>query len=91
MCFLGQVRWKTCRPAPFLTAKPNRALIDEPITLEGRHLPPHSPITVRARMHNEDGDLWEAFSHYNTDGRGVVNCESRDRATVCRDWESDSK
>ncbi|XP_038868241.1 acyl-coenzyme A thioesterase 1-like isoform X2 [Salvelinus namaycush] len=70
---LGQVRWKTCRPVPFLTAKPNRALIDEPITLEGRHLPPHSPITVCARMHNEDGDLWEAFSHYNTDGRGVVN------------------
>ncbi|CAB1353915.1 unnamed protein product [Coregonus sp. 'balchen'] len=24
-------------------------------------------------MHNEDGDLWEKLSHYNTDGRGVVN------------------
>ncbi|XP_070301773.1 acyl-coenzyme A thioesterase 2, mitochondrial isoform X2 [Salvelinus sp. IW2-2015] len=52
---------------------PTRALIDEPITLEGHHLPPHSPITVRAYMHNEDGDLWEALSHYNTDWRGVVN------------------
>ncbi|XP_055726191.1 acyl-coenzyme A thioesterase 2, mitochondrial-like [Salvelinus fontinalis] len=71
---VGPVRWKTsCSPAPFLTAMPTRALIDEPITLEGHHLPPHSPITVRAYMHNEDGDLWEALSHYNTDWRGVVN------------------
>ncbi|CAB1315191.1 unnamed protein product [Coregonus sp. 'balchen'] len=82
---VGPVRWKTyCSPAPFLTATPTRALIDEPITLEGHHLPPHSPITVRAYMHNEDGDLWEALSHYNTDemvttdesvGGSYVGCE----------------
>ncbi|XP_029549550.1 bile acid-CoA:amino acid N-acyltransferase-like [Salmo trutta] len=71
---MGPVRWKTsCSPAPFLTAMPTRALIDELFTLEGHHLPPHSPITVRACKPNEDGDLWEALSHYNTDGRGDVN------------------
>ncbi|KAJ8412083.1 hypothetical protein AAFF_G00143500 [Aldrovandia affinis] len=74
----GMVRGKTC-PAPLLTATPTRALIDEPITLEARHLPLHCPITVRAHMHSEDGDLWEALSHYYTDWRGVLNL-SRDEA-----------
>lgn len=27
-------------------------------------------------MHSEDGDLWEAFAHYNTNADGTVNCES---------------
>uniref|UniRef100_A0A3Q3KDY8 Acyl-coenzyme A thioesterase 4-like n=1 Tax=Monopterus albus TaxID=43700 RepID=A0A3Q3KDY8_MONAL len=34
--------------------------------IKGTFLPPHCPITLCAQMHSEDGDLWEAFAHYNT-------------------------
>uniref|UniRef100_A0A3Q3K1A9 Uncharacterized protein n=1 Tax=Monopterus albus TaxID=43700 RepID=A0A3Q3K1A9_MONAL len=54
------------RPSPLLTAAPVRALIDERISIKGTFLPPHCPITLCAQMHSEDGDLWEAFAHYNT-------------------------
>uniref|UniRef100_A0A3B4WW16 Bile acid-CoA:amino acid N-acyltransferase-like n=1 Tax=Seriola lalandi dorsalis TaxID=1841481 RepID=A0A3B4WW16_SERLL len=60
-------------PAPLLTAAPARALIDEQISIKGRFLPPHCPVTVCARMHSEDDDLWEAFAHYNTNADGTVN------------------
>ncbi|KAL7408141.1 hypothetical protein ABVT39_018829 [Epinephelus coioides] len=71
---VGGVRWKSSfRPAPLLTAAPARALIDEPISIKGRFLPPHSPVTVCAQMHSDDGDLWEAFAHYNTNSDGTVN------------------
>ncbi|XP_069394195.1 bile acid-CoA:amino acid N-acyltransferase-like [Paralichthys olivaceus] len=70
----GAVRWRSsCRPAPLLTAAPVRALIDEQISIKGHFLPPSSPVTVCARMHSEDGDLWEAFAHYNTNTDGTVN------------------
>uniref|UniRef100_A0A668ABW8 Uncharacterized protein n=1 Tax=Myripristis murdjan TaxID=586833 RepID=A0A668ABW8_9TELE len=59
--------------APLLTASPARALMDEQISISGRFLPPHQPVTVCARMHSEDGDLWESFSHYNTNANGCVN------------------
>ncbi|KAM3877888.1 peroxisomal succinyl-coenzyme A thioesterase-like [Diretmus argenteus] len=77
---IGALRWRSSyRPAPLLTATPARALIDEQITIKGHFLPPHSPVTVCAKMHSEDGDLWEAFSHYNTNENGVVNL-SRDHS-----------
>ncbi|XP_036387775.1 bile acid-CoA:amino acid N-acyltransferase-like isoform X2 [Megalops cyprinoides] len=79
-CMMGTMRQRSsCSPAPLLMAMPTRALMDEPIMLEARHLPPHCPITIRARMRSEDGDLWEALAHYHADGRGVVNL-SRDEA-----------
>lgn len=64
-------------PAPLLMAQPARALIDEQITIQGRFLPPHWPVTVQAHMHSEEGDLWEAFSHYTTNGNGAVNRKSK--------------
>ncbi|XP_023279354.1 bile acid-CoA:amino acid N-acyltransferase-like [Seriola lalandi dorsalis] len=71
---VGAVRWRSSyRPAPLLTAAPARALIDEQISIKGRFLPPHCPVTVCARMHSEDDDLWEAFAHYNTNADGTVN------------------
>ncbi|KAM4613085.1 bile acid-CoA:amino acid N-acyltransferase-like [Polymixia lowei] len=74
---VGAVRRKSnCRPAAVLTATPARALIDEQITIQGRFLPPRWPVTVCARMHCDDGDLWEAFSHYNTNENGIVNLTS---------------
>ncbi|XP_029947001.1 bile acid-CoA:amino acid N-acyltransferase-like isoform X1 [Salarias fasciatus] len=74
---VGAVRWQSSRKqAPVLTAAPVRALIDEQISIKGRFLPPHSPVTVCARMHCEDGDLWEAFAHYNTNASGAVNLTS---------------
>lgn len=74
---VGGVRWKSSyRQAPLLTAAPVRALIDEQISIKGRFLPPHWPVTVCAQMHSEDGDLWEAFAHYNTNADGTVNRES---------------
>ncbi|AWP03051.1 putative acyl-coenzyme A thioesterase 4-like [Scophthalmus maximus] len=73
-CALGAVRWSSSyRPAPLLTAAPVRALIDEQTSIKGQFLPPRSPVTVCARMHNEDGDLWEAFAHYNTNANGTFN------------------
>lgn len=77
LLLIGGVRWKSSfRQAPLLTAAPVRGLIDEQISITGRFLPPDSPVTVRARMHSEEGDLWESFAHYNTTADGTVNCES---------------
>ncbi|XP_062254868.1 bile acid-CoA:amino acid N-acyltransferase-like [Platichthys flesus] len=77
---VGAVRWRSsCRPAPLLTADPVRALIDEQISIKGHFLPPSSPVTVCAQMHSEDGDLWEACAHYNTNADGTVNL-SRDHS-----------
>lgn len=71
---VGGVRWKSSyRPAPLLTVSPIRALVDEPISIKGRFLPPNCPITVCARMHSEEGDLWESFAHYNTNADGTIN------------------
>lgn len=76
LILVGAVRWSSSyRPAPLLTAAPVRALIDEQTSIKGQFLPPRSPVTVCARMHNEDGDLWEAFAHYNTNANGTFNCE----------------
>lgn len=71
---VGAVRWKS-RQAPLLTASPVRALIDDQISIKGRFLPPRCPVTVHAQMQSEDGDVWEAFAHYNTDASGTVSCE----------------
>uniref|UniRef100_A0A3Q3AW77 Uncharacterized protein n=1 Tax=Kryptolebias marmoratus TaxID=37003 RepID=A0A3Q3AW77_KRYMA len=58
--------------------------IDEQISIRGGFLPPHCPVTVWARMHSDEGDLWEAFAHYNTNasvssdasvGGSYVGCE----------------
>ncbi|MBN3297633.1 ACOT4 thioesterase, partial [Amia calva] len=37
-----------------------------------QHLPPDKPFTMRARLRSEDGELWEAFSHYRSDQKGTV-------------------
>lgn len=74
---VGGLRWNSSySQAPELTAAPVRALIDEQISIKGRFLRPHCPVTVCAQMHSEDGDLWEAFAHYNMNADGTVNCES---------------
>ncbi|XP_061075683.1 acyl-coenzyme A thioesterase 3-like [Conger conger] len=79
-CMTGAVRGKsTYAPAPVLMAAPSRALIDEPIMLEARHLTPHCPVTLRAHMRCEEGDLWEALAYYYADSSGVLNL-SRDEA-----------
>ncbi|XP_076604432.1 bile acid-CoA:amino acid N-acyltransferase-like [Chaetodon auriga] len=70
----GGVRWKSSyKQAPLLTATPVRGLIDEQISIKGRFLRPHCPVTVCAQMHSEDGDLWEAFAHYNTKADGTID------------------
>ncbi|XP_042356582.1 peroxisomal succinyl-coenzyme A thioesterase-like isoform X2 [Plectropomus leopardus] len=71
---VGGVRWKSSfRQAPIFTATPARALIDEQVSIKGSFLPPRCPVTVCAQMHSDEGDLWEAFAHYNTDADGTVN------------------
>ncbi|XP_018554566.1 peroxisomal succinyl-coenzyme A thioesterase isoform X1 [Lates calcarifer] len=71
---VGAVRWRSSyRQPPVLIAAPARALIDEQISIKGRFLPPHCPVTVHSQMHSEDGDLWEAFAHYNADADGTVS------------------
>ncbi|XP_034388940.1 bile acid-CoA:amino acid N-acyltransferase-like [Cyclopterus lumpus] len=77
---MGGVRWESSfRTAPMLTATPLRALMDEQISIIGRFLTPQCPVTVCAQMHSDDGDLWEAFAHYNTNADGTVNL-TRDRS-----------
>ncbi|XP_068598073.1 peroxisomal succinyl-coenzyme A thioesterase-like [Brachionichthys hirsutus] len=67
-------RWKsTERRGPLLSAAPVRPLMDEQISITGRFLPPHCPVTLLAQMHSDEGDLWEAFGHYNTKADGTVN------------------
>ncbi|XP_041836716.1 acyl-coenzyme A amino acid N-acyltransferase 1-like isoform X2 [Melanotaenia boesemani] len=71
---VGAIRWRSSiKQAPLLTAAPVRALVDEQITIKGHFLPPHCPVTVCARMHSDDGDLWESFAHYNTNKNGSVS------------------
>uniref|UniRef100_A0A3B5R5A6 Bile acid-CoA:amino acid N-acyltransferase-like n=1 Tax=Xiphophorus maculatus TaxID=8083 RepID=A0A3B5R5A6_XIPMA len=70
----GKVRWMSnTRPAPVLTAAPVRALVDEQIIIRGHFLPPRCPVTVHARMHCDEGALWESIAHYNTDERGTFS------------------
>ncbi|XP_068170588.1 bile acid-CoA:amino acid N-acyltransferase-like [Antennarius striatus] len=72
--FLGGLRWRSSyRSIPLLTATPHRPLIDEQITIKGRFLPPHCPVTLCAQIQNEDGHLWKSFAHYNTNAEGTVN------------------
>uniref|UniRef100_A0A3P9PDA8 Acyl-CoA thioester hydrolase/bile acid-CoA amino acid N-acetyltransferase domain-containing protein n=1 Tax=Poecilia reticulata TaxID=8081 RepID=A0A3P9PDA8_POERE len=61
------------RPAPVLTAAPVRALVDEQVGIRGHFLPPRCPVTLHARMHSDEGDLWESFAHYNADERGTFS------------------
>ncbi|XP_029683276.1 peroxisomal succinyl-coenzyme A thioesterase-like isoform X2 [Takifugu rubripes] len=79
-CFhraVGGLRWRSSyTPAPSITAAPVRTLVDEQINIKAHFLPRHSPVTVCAQMHSEDGDLWEAFAHYNTDADGTVSLTS---------------
>ncbi|XP_053723043.1 peroxisomal succinyl-coenzyme A thioesterase-like [Synchiropus splendidus] len=71
---LGFIRWHSgSSPAPFLSASPARALVDESVTIRADFLPPHRPVTLRSRLRSEDGDLWEAFAHYTSDSRGAVD------------------
>ncbi|XP_068598086.1 peroxisomal succinyl-coenzyme A thioesterase-like [Brachionichthys hirsutus] len=71
---VGGWRWKsTKRQGPLLSAAPVRPLVDEQICITGRFLPPHCPVTLLAQMHSDEGDLWEAFAHYNTKADGTVN------------------
>ncbi|XP_068170590.1 peroxisomal succinyl-coenzyme A thioesterase-like [Antennarius striatus] len=71
---MGGFQWKSSyRSATLLSAVPVRPLIDEQICITGRFLPPRSPVTLHAQMHSEEGDLWEAFAHYNTKADGTVN------------------
>nr|XP_020497981.1 bile acid-CoA:amino acid N-acyltransferase-like [Labrus bergylta] len=71
---VGGVRWKSSHGlAPLLTASPVRALIDEKISIKGSFLPPHCAVTLCARMHSEDGDLWESFAHFNTKADGTFH------------------
>ncbi|KAM7006184.1 bile acid-CoA:amino acid N-acyltransferase-like [Tautogolabrus adspersus] len=71
---VGGIRWRSSyRLAPILTASPVRALIDEKISIKGSFLPPHCAVTLCARMHCEDGDLWESFAHFNTKADGTVH------------------
>ncbi|KAM3620997.1 uncharacterized protein V6R79_004672 [Siganus canaliculatus] len=73
-CAMGGPRWSSSfRAAPLLTAAPTRALIDEQISIKGRFLAPHCPVTVCAQMHSEDGDLWESCAHYTTKADGTIN------------------
>ncbi|XP_077386599.1 peroxisomal succinyl-coenzyme A thioesterase-like [Festucalex cinctus] len=59
--------------APVLAANPVRGLVDDPISIQAGFLPPHHPVTLCTQMCSEDGDLWEAFGHYNTSADGTVN------------------
>ncbi|XP_036415875.1 bile acid-CoA:amino acid N-acyltransferase-like isoform X2 [Colossoma macropomum] len=68
------MRWRvTDRMVRLLTATPSRALMDEQIVLKGHYLPCNSPVTFRARMRCENGNLWESMSHYHTDENGDVD------------------
>ncbi|KAM9813910.1 peroxisomal succinyl-coenzyme A thioesterase-like [Neosynchiropus ocellatus] len=68
------IRWHSGRsPAPILSASPARALVDEAVGIRAEFLPPHRPVTMRSRLRSEDGDLWEAFAHYNSTSRGAVD------------------
>uniref|UniRef100_A0A3Q2ZJS8 Acyl-coenzyme A thioesterase 4-like n=1 Tax=Hippocampus comes TaxID=109280 RepID=A0A3Q2ZJS8_HIPCM len=60
-------------PAPVLTVTPARGLVDDPICIKAGFMPPNHPVTLCAQMRSENGDLWEAFGHYNTSADGTVN------------------
>lgn len=58
---------------PLLTVNPSRGLVDERFTVLVRRLPPIQQVTLHSQIHSEDGDLWEAFSHYVSGTTGAVN------------------
>lgn len=61
------------RTPPLLSVRPTRALVDEKFTVLVENLPHAAPVTLHALHHSEDGDYWEAYGHYISDHRGVVN------------------
>ncbi|XP_072308876.1 acyl-coenzyme A thioesterase 1-like [Eucyclogobius newberryi] len=70
-------RSSSLRPGPLLTSDPCRALMDEKMVIKGRFLPPRAPVTLCTQLYSEEGDLWQAHAHYNTDPQGSVD--------LCRD------
>ncbi|XP_041637297.1 peroxisomal succinyl-coenzyme A thioesterase-like [Cheilinus undulatus] len=58
---------------PILSVVPNRALVDETFKVVVENLPPTSPVTLHSLHHSEDKDFWEAYGHYISDHRGLVN------------------
>ncbi|XP_028813581.1 acyl-CoA thioesterase 19 isoform X2 [Denticeps clupeoides] len=60
------------QPCPVLSVHPTRALVDEGFAVMVEMLPPGFAVTLRALIHSEDNDFWEAYGHYVSDDTGCV-------------------
>jgi dienelactone hydrolase len=58
---------------PTMTVTPGVGLIDEPLHIVVRRLPPGAAVTVRARLLDHQGVPWSAHAAYCVDGEGTID------------------
>lgn len=61
------------KPCPSILVRPCRTIVDDKFVVLVEQLPPGQTVTIHSLLHSEDDDYWEAFGHYISDDKGVVN------------------
>ncbi len=56
-----------------ILVSPQRALVDEPVSVRGEDLPPDSLLTLCARVADESGNPWESRAVFRTDAEGRLD------------------
>ncbi|XP_004485026.2 acyl-coenzyme A thioesterase 2, mitochondrial [Dasypus novemcinctus] len=77
----AEVRWLglegPCRTAATVTLEPaGRSRWDEPVRITVRGLAPGQPVTLRASLRDEKGELFRAHARYLADGSGELDLTS---------------
>lgn len=71
-----QAETTTARCAEIQVA-PNPSFIDEDVSIRVRGIPPGARITLRAKVNDDAGRVWEACGSYVADAAGLVNVASQ--------------
>src|SRR5262245_39128683 len=58
-----------------MTVTPAAGLVDEPLRIRVRGMPPVSKVTIRAQLHDERGVLWSSDARYRADTKGSIDVD----------------
>jgi dienelactone hydrolase len=62
---------------PRLTVDPLQSLVDEPVSIRANGCPPGGQVTVRARLTDDAGRVWESWAAFEADAAGSVDVASQ--------------
>ena len=65
------------RDLPTISVTPATGLIDEPLHIVARRLPPGAAMTIRARLLDPNDVLWSSHATYTANGDGLVDLTSQ--------------